>query len=197
MEKHSQWLPRHFWCTAHEISKLAPWTCLCPRPPERRRYVMMIGFARDSRRLVNTSGMLRQLDYILIRRKWRTSVLNAEPYSTFDSVGSDHRVVSMRVRPSRRGPKPSPKIHHDWKTFSGSPDHQARYTVEVRNRFQLLDTEEGPSTVYERFVVANVEATRECVPKKERTRISPRSRHPEVMEARAMVEEARQSFDRK
>ena len=54
--------------------------------------------------------------------------LNAEPYSSFSSVGSDHRVGSMRVRLSLRVPKPSPKIYHDWKTFSGSPDLQARYS---------------------------------------------------------------------
>ncbi|KAK1901071.1 Craniofacial development protein 2 [Dissostichus eleginoides] len=32
------------------------------------------------------TGMLRQLDYILVRQKWRNSILNAEPYSTFSSV---------------------------------------------------------------------------------------------------------------
>ncbi|ELU10200.1 hypothetical protein CAPTEDRAFT_65122, partial [Capitella teleta] len=47
----------------------------------------------------------RQLDYILVRKKWRNSVLNAEPYHTFCTVGSDHRVVSMRVRLSLRVPK--------------------------------------------------------------------------------------------
>ncbi|KAJ3591155.1 hypothetical protein NHX12_009102 [Muraenolepis orangiensis] len=46
------------------------------------------------------SGMLRQLDYILVRRKWRSSVLNAESYSTFDSVGSDHQVVSLSTSTS-------------------------------------------------------------------------------------------------
>ncbi|KAJ8384488.1 hypothetical protein AAFF_G00205090 [Aldrovandia affinis] len=142
------------------------------------------------------TGMTRQLDYILVRRKWRTLILNAESYSTFDSVGSDHRVVSTRVRLSLRVPKPSPRIHHDWEAFSRSPDLQARYTMEVRNRFQLLAMEEGPSTAYERFVAANVEATRECVPTTERIRVSPRSRHPEVMQAHAKVEEARRSFDR-
>ncbi|KAJ8397433.1 hypothetical protein AAFF_G00439820 [Aldrovandia affinis] len=142
------------------------------------------------------TGMTRQLDYILVRRKWRTSILNAESYSTFDSVGSDHRVVSTRVRLSLSVPKPSPRIHYDWEAFSQSPDLQARYTVEVRNRFQLLATEEGPSTAYERFVAANMEATRECVPTMERIRVSPRSRHPEVVQARAKVEEARRSFDR-
>ncbi|KAJ8399548.1 hypothetical protein AAFF_G00409590 [Aldrovandia affinis] len=101
-----------------------------------------------------------------------------------------------RVRLSLRVAKPSPRIHHDWEAFSRSPDLQARYTVEVRNHFQLLATEEGPSTVYERFVTAKVEATRECVPTTERIRVSPRSRHLEVVQARAKVEEARRSFDR-
>ena len=142
------------------------------------------------------TGMLRQLDYILVRRKWRNSILNAEPYSTFNSVGSDHRVVSMRVRLSLRVPKPSPRIHHDWKALSASPDLQARYTVEVRNRFELLGGEEDPNAMYERFVEANVEATKECVPVMERVRTSPRSKHPEVVAARKEVEEARQSFNR-
>lgn len=32
-----------------------------------------------------------------VHRKWRNSVLNAEPYSSFHFTTSDHRVVSMRV----------------------------------------------------------------------------------------------------
>ncbi|KAJ8361779.1 hypothetical protein AAFF_G00422150 [Aldrovandia affinis] len=51
------------------------------------------------------TSMRRQLDYILVRRKWRKSILNAESYSTFDSVGSDHRVVAARLRLSLRVPK--------------------------------------------------------------------------------------------
>ncbi|XP_029317080.1 craniofacial development protein 2-like [Cottoperca gobio] len=65
------------------------------------------------------TGMQRQLDYILVRRRWRNSILNAEPYSTFNSVGSDHRVVSMRVRLSLRVPKPSLKTWYDWKARNG------------------------------------------------------------------------------
>ena len=49
-----------------------------------------------------TTGTKRQLDYILVRRKWRNSVLNAEAYNTFESVGSDHRVVGAKVRLSLR-----------------------------------------------------------------------------------------------
>ncbi|KAJ8406148.1 hypothetical protein AAFF_G00303790 [Aldrovandia affinis] len=127
------------------------------------------------------SGMLRQLDYILVRQKWRNSILNAEPYSTFSSVGSDHRVVSRRVRLSLRVPKPSPRI---------------RYTEEVRSRFQLLDEGLEPSSEYRRFVVANEEATRLCVPVLDKTRTSLQSRHPDVVVARGRVEEARLGYVR-
>ena len=44
--------------------------------------------------------------------------------------------------------------------------------MEVRNRFQLLGVEEGPNAMYERFVAAHVEATRECVPVMEKARTS-------------------------
>ena len=142
------------------------------------------------------SGTVRQLDYILVRQKWRNSVLNAEPYSTFSSVGSDHRVVAMRVRLSLRVPKPSPKIRQDWKAFAADPDLQARYTVEVRNRFQQLDRDAEPSSEYNRFVVAHEEATRLCVPVQDRARTSKRSKHPEVVRARSRVEEAQLNFER-
>ena len=44
------------------------------------------------------TGTKRQLDYILIRRKWRNSVTNAEPYSTFNTVGSDQPCHGVKVR---------------------------------------------------------------------------------------------------
>ncbi|KAJ8405057.1 hypothetical protein AAFF_G00329780 [Aldrovandia affinis] len=96
----------------------------------------------------------------------------------------------MRVRLSLVS-KPSPRIRHDWKAFSTSPDLQDRYTVEVRNRFRLLDVEEGPNAMYERFVAAHVEATRECVPVMEKTRTSSRSKHLEVVAAHEKVMDAR------
>ncbi|XDV26400.1 hypothetical protein PO909_030130 [Leuciscus waleckii] len=47
-----------------------------------------------------------------------------------------------------------------------------------------------------RFVTVNKEATRLCVPKMEKVRTSLRSKHPEVIAARGMVEEARLNFER-
>ena len=42
------------------------------------------------------------MDYILVNSKWINSVKNAESYSSFASVGSDHRVVTMDVKLSLR-----------------------------------------------------------------------------------------------
>ena len=39
-----------------------------------------------------------QLDYILMRKKWRNSIINVEAYIIFSSIGSDHRIVSSKVR---------------------------------------------------------------------------------------------------
>ncbi|KAJ8398095.1 hypothetical protein AAFF_G00431720 [Aldrovandia affinis] len=117
------------------------------------------------------TSMRRQLDYILVRRKWRKSILNAESYSTFDSLGSDHRVVAARLRLSLRVPKSAPRARPDWEAFA-----------EALNSRPTTQRSE--------------EATRKWVPTKGRHRASPRSKHPEVVRARTRVEEARRSFER-
>ena len=39
-----------------------------------------------------------KLDYILIRKKWINSNTNMEAYSSFSSTGSDHIIVSSKIR---------------------------------------------------------------------------------------------------
>ena len=68
------------------------------------------------------TGALYQLDYILVRKKWRNSVLNAEAYNSFCSVGSTHRVVCAKIQLSVRTAKQAKKIRYDWKRFAASPD---------------------------------------------------------------------------
>ena len=40
------------------------------------------------------TGKKSQVDYILVNRKWKNSVKNSEAYSSFSSLGSDHRIVA-------------------------------------------------------------------------------------------------------
>ena len=46
---------------------------------------------------MDPSGRKYQLDYILIRKKWRNSNTNVEAYSSFSSTGSDHRTYHQRL----------------------------------------------------------------------------------------------------
>ncbi|XP_072051808.1 craniofacial development protein 2-like [Amphiura filiformis] len=66
------------------------------------------------------SGFKAQLDYILVRRKWRNSILNCCTYNSFASIGSDHRVVTAKVRLSLRsnGKTPPRKIRYNWKVLA-------------------------------------------------------------------------------
>ena len=86
------------------------------------------------------TGMLRQLDYILVRRKWRNSILNSEAYNTFCSVSSDHRVVSAKIRLSLRTQKRPKRNFYDWEEFSRRPDLQEKYSVLIRNKFRPLQS---------------------------------------------------------
>ena len=57
--------------------------------------------------------------------------------------------------------------------------------MHVQNRFFLLQSDDDNQTQeYEKFIQANNEAKELCVPKKERKRMSKRSKHPEVEQAR-------------
>jgi hypothetical protein len=109
---------------------------------------------------ISPGGTKCQLDYILVRKKWKNSLLNSEAYSTFSSVGSDHRIVSSKIRLSLRKSKAPPmKKQYDWKQLACDKNLQDLYTIEVCNRFQLLEEkEESASDQYERFINANKEA---------------------------------------
>ena len=65
-----------------------------------------------------TCGMKREIDYILINTKWKNSTLNCEAYNTFFTVGSDHRILTTKLRLSLRQSKSSkmqnvPQVSND------------------------------------------------------------------------------------
>ena len=47
---------------------------------------------------ISHGGYKSQIDNIIIRENWRNSLLNAESYNSFSSIGSDHRIMSVRIR---------------------------------------------------------------------------------------------------
>ena len=128
----------------------------------------------------------RQLDYILVRKKWRNSVQNAEAYNSFNTVKSDHRVVTVNICLSLRVPKAKVRVWYDWQHFSTDTDMQQRYTLAVRNRFEVLG-EETNEELYTKFNKANEEAMEECVPKRQRTKKLLQANHPDIVTARNRV----------
>ena len=143
---------------------------------------------------MGSTGSLRQLDYILVRRKWRNSVHNAEAYNTFSTVGSDHRVVCAKIKLSLRISKVAKKMKYDWKQFSTDPDLQWKYTVAVKNRYHVL-SDEGNGVKYEKFVKANRQAMEECLPKKTKVRKSLRSSNAQVVSARQEAQAAQSLYE--
>ncbi|XP_072033089.1 craniofacial development protein 2-like [Amphiura filiformis] len=88
------------------------------------------------------SGFKAQLDYILVCRKWRNSILNCCTYNSFASIGSDHRVVTAKLRLSLRsnGKTPPRKIRYNWKVLAQDTQLQDMYAVKVRNIIQCSAT---------------------------------------------------------
>ena len=91
------------------------------------------------------NGDKAQIDYILLRKKWRNSVQDSRSYFSFSSVSSGHRIVSCKVKLSLRASKPSkPNLLKgiDWKATASNSDICNRFTTEVYNRFSNLFVED-------------------------------------------------------
>ena len=116
------------------------------------------------------------MDYILVRRKWKNSVLNAQANNSFASIGSDHRIVTATIRLSLRANSRAlqKKFKYDWNKLKTNPDLQDKYTVEIRNQYEVLSMNAGDdnqSQKYSYLIQANKETAEKVmprVPKKQR-----------------------------
>ena len=123
------------------------------------------------------SGQRAQLDNILVRRKWQNSIRDCRPYSSFSSVGSDHRIVSAKVKICFRATKKSPLDPMkaiDWKKVASDKDLSSFYSVRVYNRFQELSPNtnldsDNIETIYNNLIKANEEVSQAILPKKSKS----------------------------
>ena len=116
-----------------------------------------------------------QIDYILVRKKWRNSVKNTEVYNFFNSLGSDHRAVVCTIKLSlRKSPRCQSKIHYDFNKLKKDTELQEKYAVEVKNRFSCLTSEEqedateGATGLYSKLVESIEAANEKLLPRKPR-----------------------------
>ena len=141
------------------------------------------------------SGFRAQLDYVLVRKKWRNSATNSEAYGLFASIGSDHSIVTVKVRLSLRANSKSPpkKINYNWNKLASDPDLQERYSVKVKNRFlALCETinDEDQSAWHGCLTQANKETAAKLLPRVERRRQKALCYDVNVEKARHQVKEA-------
>lgn len=141
------------------------------------------------------TGKRSQVDYILIRNKWRNSARNSQAYPSFSTVGSDHRVVSCTICLSLRAPKKpalDPMKQIDWKLVSATPAIATAFTLDVRNRFDVLSTpEDDIETAYNNMIISTQEVALATLPRKKKEKPTPLSAHAMVKKARAKLQATR------
>ena len=136
-----------------------------------------------------------QIDYILVRKKWRNSLHNAEAYSTFSTVGSDHRIVTATIQLSLRAPKRKSNKHRtiNFKPLCKNETLQQQYTIEVTNRFSSLENEScsiPDEDSYNRLSEACISAATTVLPKKMRSSLKNTSQSQRVQSARKTLHDA-------
>ena len=140
------------------------------------------------------NGNRAQLDYLLFRKKWRNSIKDSRSYSSFSSVGSDHRVISAKLKLSLRVSKKAyshPMKRIDWKEVSSNTNLSREFAIQVSNKFQSLSpsdiTSENVEDVYENLIKSTEEVALATLPKKKsRSQLKP-SASQRVVDARSRL----------
>ena len=83
-------------------------------------------------------GFLSQIDFCLYRKRWRNSVHDCQAYSTSNPVGSDHRIVTAKVKLSVRRPKTTLKKKLFSHALSYDPALATRIDDTIASRFDNL-----------------------------------------------------------
>ena len=137
----------------------------------------------------------------MINKEWTNSALNCEAYSTFSTVGSDHRIVSAKIRLSLRACKTAnKKVRYNWGMLLEDNDVMNRYNLEVSNRFQLLiekEEHDSANNVYKNMVIAHEESSELHIPQKVRTKKDVPWESNEVIEKREALRQAQKAKNSK
>ena len=93
-----------------------------------------------------------QIDYILINNKWKNCLKNCQAYSSF-----------AKLRLSLRSKAAIPrKENNDWNVLKSDQELQNRYSIQLHNRFSMLQNELSDTIddEYQHFITANKEAAK-------------------------------------
>ena len=137
------------------------------------------------------------LDYILVNSKWKNSVMNSECYSSFASIGSDHRIVSAKIRLSlRRKATPQQKQRYNWKSLRSDALVREQFSLELNNKWEALYDESKTITEqYEAFIEAQDHAAKTTLPAMPKFKEIRDAHHPSIISARKKVDYLQKRFD--
>ena len=131
-----------------------------------------------------------------MNNKWKNSITSTEAYSSFSSVGSDHRIVTAEVKLSQRVSKPpSKKIRYDWKLLRHDQELQDSFRLELRNKFNELYKEEDTTTEqYEALIKANEFAASKTLPQVKKGKKEKYANNPAIQQARKKVDQLTKKY---
>ena len=127
-----------------------------------------------------------------MNNKWKSSVLNVEPYSSFTSIDSDHRIVTARIRLSLRAPKQlPPKKRYDWKLLRYDSQLCKGFEIELRNRYSDLFTDGSATEQFDALIKikAKDNIAEKLLPLVPKDEIHRHSNNPAVIKARKKVKD--------
>ena len=80
-----------------------------------------------------------QIEYILINKKWNNIILNCEAYFSFESVSSNHQIVTAKIILSlcRNAAWTTKTAYYDWSLLNNR-DISNKYMLTLRNKFNAL-----------------------------------------------------------
>ena len=92
---------------------------------------------------------------------------NRQTYSSFASVRPDCRILSSKLRSSLRPKAATPrKENYDWNVLKSDQELQNRYSIQLHNRFSILQNEltDTIDDEHQHFITPNKETAKEMIP---------------------------------
>ena len=80
-----------------------------------------------------------QIDYVFVNKKSKNSAVNWGAYSLLESVSSDHRIVTVKIRLNLRknATRTMTTIHYGWALLNNKY-FRDKYMIALRNKFDAL-----------------------------------------------------------
>lgn len=133
------------------------------------------------------TGYKSQLDYILIKKRWRNSIHDVRAYSSSNPIGSDHRILCARFKLSLRVANRKPLKRLNWNGLSRNPELQNTINDEIYNAWNSSENKD-----YSNIVRICHEVGTRSLPPKKRANYSVRN-DPSVIAQRNNVLAAQQN----